>query len=75
MTVRMTDFPWTLGRPSMKSVEMSAHTRLEGQHLVALACDASADKVLYKHTVAEDVEVVAQTDEGLLDPLVASRMS
>jgi hypothetical protein len=25
-TVRMTDFLWTLGRPSMKSMEMSAHT-------------------------------------------------
>jgi hypothetical protein len=26
MTVRMTDFPLTLGSPSMKSIEMSAHT-------------------------------------------------
>ena len=25
-TVRMTDFPPTLGRPSTKSIEMSAHT-------------------------------------------------
>jgi hypothetical protein len=25
-TVRMTDFPLTLGSPSMKSIEMSAHT-------------------------------------------------
>jgi hypothetical protein len=24
--VKITDFPWTLGRPSVKSMEMSAHT-------------------------------------------------
>ena len=69
----MTDFPPTLGKPSTKSIEMSAlHLggELEGleqprwllrHRLVALACRASADELLHQPPVVGDVEVGAQT--------------
>jgi hypothetical protein len=52
-TVRMTDFPWTLGSPSMKSIEMSAHT-WDG---TSSGCSRPAGgnvSVLFRWQVAQD---------------------
>ena len=88
MTVRMTDFPFTRGTPSMKSIATSAQTaegtgsgwsRPPGHSpqvlgLVALAHLTAAHKFLDPRSILVDGEVSAQAEESLLDTFMAGAM-